>query len=171
MGINITGMYPNRPDVYLDEPCLCAQNAPSGCDLHAPMTRERRAELAEHAWADCSTCHGSGVEKQLDVGPFISWSEDTGRRMFDLMLLPGSVHGGGVSLDIARAGVQRGRGMLRVGVGFALSRPGGVFKNPNLGAKVICSPLDPEGMLRRLDQFEAFLTKIELQGAAGILWG
>jgi hypothetical protein len=135
------------------------------------MTQERRVELAEHAWADCAVCHGSGVEKQLDVGPFISWSEDTGRRMFDLMLLPGSVYGGGVSLDIARAGVQKGREMLRVGVGEALSRPGGVFKDPKLGAKVICSPLDSEGMLQRLDQFEAFLVKIEAQGAAGILWG
>lgn len=195
--IDASGRIVGGREPSAEEPCMCAQDAPSwlaGVDGQGLD----RPDLAAHAWADCARCQGTGVEtvpgmdrlylnlnngnarallallgwaaapSQIPLGE-IRVGEPTGE--FDLM--------GERALPDARRAVMVARATFDRRAGALVRESETLYGAPRVredGAvdmrpRVMVGGLDAEGLRDRLESFAALVEEGATLGAVQVTWG
>jgi hypothetical protein len=180
MGIQFTSNAPANETEH-PEVCICSQMAPGWC-YPCDHIDSIRDELREYADPHCPLCGGSGVdnEKVSDL-PEIDWNQGNALSLFLVLGLPVEdglpVPYGEMTLPEARRAIMRarGRGDLlpyareeETQYGAPREGEGGVVELRPL--RSFCQGLPVEGVKRRLNQFEQFVSESAARGATQIRW-
>lgn len=183
MSTTITPVLPegfswNRPESFDDyDWCLCAQMAPSPCELI--HTAEGRAILREHAHPGCAMCKGTGLDPKDSslYAPSVNWGEGNAEILFNLLGIADRL-GGQLPIGRMRMHLQKARVALRER-GVSLERPevremriaAGEGSEPSaIVPRFISAGLNVEDMEERLGRLDSMLDEAELLGCQEVSW-
>lgn len=142
------------------EPCLCAQMAPTWCDIFRGECDDW-ASLAAHAAPDCAQCRGSGVERcDRDGRPQENFANANARLVAGAMGLDLADGYGVVELAAFRRGLIRARNV---------SQPDEP-RAPKAGPRLHVAGYSADDLSRALGRLERLAGEAQRLGATRILW-
>lgn len=146
--------------VVVEEPCLCAQFAPSFSGFLDGKPLDRR-DLESHSDADCGRCHGTGVEPSArDTVLSVNYSNDNARILLKALGLSANVLCGSCPVATMRAAT-----MLALDTSHPV-----VIRAAVTSGRVSCGSFTGDDLVRALGELLEVLDVAEEIGAESIEW-
>lgn len=185
--MSITFSVANAPRQDKRTVCLCAQMAPLWLAAYDGGVPLDEAGLADHAWAKCPQCGGTGIEIDSEpVWPECNLANENGQAILGILGRAFSPNGvlEGQDLDVfvgrlfvAVNSAKRRAPAIREPYtidgghgGVSLERDGNVVRIERMGERVIGMGYDDETVIDRLNRLLAVCRKAKAEGRA-VIWG